>query len=86
MGTHTISNTATLHGWLESVGLDDFLANPGWVSLKIFPFLPNLARMYVCSTVPNRGRKRPSGGMFEGVIKVKKTIIYLHVEVILSDF
>ena len=29
MGTHTISNTATLHGWLESVGLDDFLANPG---------------------------------------------------------
>ena len=33
MGTHTISNTATLHGWLESVGLDDFLANPGRVSL-----------------------------------------------------
>ena len=28
MGTHTISNTATFHGWLESTGLDDLLANP----------------------------------------------------------
>ena len=26
--THTISNASTFHGWLESVGLDDFLANP----------------------------------------------------------
>ena len=28
MGTHTISNASTFHGWLESVGLDDFLENP----------------------------------------------------------
>ena len=26
--THTISNASTFHGWLESVGLDDFLENP----------------------------------------------------------
>ena len=28
MGTHTISNSSTLQGWLESVGLDDILLNP----------------------------------------------------------
>ena len=28
MGTHTISNASTFHGWMESVGLDDFLQNP----------------------------------------------------------
>ena len=28
MGTHTISNTSTFHGWLESMGLDDILLNP----------------------------------------------------------
>ena len=28
MGTHTISNAATFHGWLESVGLDDLLERP----------------------------------------------------------
>jgi hypothetical protein len=28
MGTHTISNSSTLHGWLESMGLDDILLNP----------------------------------------------------------
>lgn len=27
-GTHTISNASTFHGWMESVGLDDFLENP----------------------------------------------------------
>jgi len=28
MGTHTISNSSTLQGWLESMGLDDILLNP----------------------------------------------------------
>lgn len=28
MGTHTISNTATFQGWLESMGLDDVINNP----------------------------------------------------------
>jgi len=28
MGTHTISNSSTLNGWLESIGLDDILTNP----------------------------------------------------------
>ena len=28
MATHTISNASTLHGWLESMGLDDIIMNP----------------------------------------------------------
>ena len=28
MGTHTISNSSTLRGWLESMGLDDIIMNP----------------------------------------------------------
>ncbi|CAB4064978.1 unnamed protein product [Lepeophtheirus salmonis] len=28
MDTHTISNTSTFRGWLESMGLDDILTNP----------------------------------------------------------
>ena len=27
-GSHTISNSSTLTGWLEATGLDDFLLNP----------------------------------------------------------
>jgi hypothetical protein len=27
-GTHTISNSTTFRGWLESMGLDDMVLNP----------------------------------------------------------